>query len=199
MLLLASIFLVFFGEAIYENQIEPLINKEVNVANGDAEIESGLNGRVGRWERYFDIWFSEVPFYSKLIGVPTSGHRLSPVMCGGGMHDDYVRNLFTSGIIGIFFYLTFLGSVVYRALFFKIPERFLIIGSVIAIMLHSISTVPLAYSAYVSLLFSIISYALLPIRHAYRATSWGINRKAKKRGIQVRQISPVPEISGYGA
>ncbi len=185
---------VFFGETIYNEQIEPLINKEINVASGESEIEGGLNGRIGRWERYFDVWFS-MPFYSQLFGVSTSGSKLSLVMCGAGMHNDYVRLLFTTGIVGITFYLLFLIVIVYRAMYFRIPEKFLILGAIMALMLHSISTVPLDYSAYLYILFSIFCFALLPVNEAYRPYSW--NRRKRKK-IQVRPLSinePTPTLN----
>ena len=187
MLFLGLILAVFFGESIYKDQIEPLINKEINVASGESEIEGGLNGRIGRWERYFDVWFT-MPFYSQMFGVATSGSRLSLVMCGAGMHNDYVRLLFSSGIVGITFYLIFLFLLIYRALYFRTPEKFLILGSVMALILHSISTVPLDYSAYIYILFSIFSFALMPVNEAYRPYSW-INRKREKRTIPPLNIN----------
>ena len=190
-LFLSSIFFAFFGESIYNEQIVPLINKEIDVASGDADIQNGLNGRIGRWERYFDIWMA-LPFYSKMIGVPTSGSQYSVLMCSNGMHNDYVRNLFAAGIIGVSFYLLFLISIVYRATFFRIPEKFLIIGAVLSIALHSISTVPLAYSAYIYLLFSIISFALLPYKQAYGPSLWQARKAMSKK--KVRRIPTVPPV-----
>ncbi|MEO8087448.1 MAG: hypothetical protein ABI763_11540 [Bacteroidota bacterium] len=194
-LFLSIIIFAIFGKSIYESQIEPLVNKEINVANGDSQIEGGLNGRVGRWERYFDVWFNDIPIYSKLIGVPTSGSRLAPVMCGGGMHADYVRLLFTTGIIGLFIYLAFMAMVLYRGMAFKIPERFLIFGSVIAMMLHSVSTVPLAYSAYNYILFSIMSYSMLPLKNAYRSISWNNSRKNSKPQMRVNTEPALPTVA----
>jgi O-antigen ligase len=188
LLFLTSIFMIFFGESIYTSQIEPLIGKELNVASGDAEMESGLNGRVGRWERYFDVWFTEMPWYSRFVGVPTSGNRISLLMCGAGMHNDYVRNLFTAGIVGLFFYLLFLLLIIYKAMSFRIPERFLIIGSIVAIMLHSISTVPLAYSSYIYLLLSVISFALLPVKKAYHVVPWK-TKKTPSSHVGTRQVN----------
>lgn len=193
LLFISSIFLVFFGETLYQKQIEPLIGKELSVASGDFELEGGLNGRVGRWERYFDIWFEDIPWYSRLIGVPTSGQKIALLMCGAGMHNDYVRNLFTTGIIGMFFYLLFLFLIAYRGMSFKMPERFLIIGAVMAIMLHSISTVPLAYSSYIYLFLTVISYALLPLKRAYAVIPWKIKKAQVKR---VRPVSGTGMVAG---
>jgi hypothetical protein len=44
------------GQYIYETQINPLIEKEFRVIEGDAPIERSFNGRMSRWVVYFDFW-----------------------------------------------------------------------------------------------------------------------------------------------
>ena len=122
-------------------------------------------------------------------------------MCGGGMHNDYVRLLFSTGIVGLVAYLIFLFLMIYRARSFNIPERFLIIGSVIAIVMHSISTVPLAYSAYNYLLFSIFAYALLPLKQAYLVQPLKLKLKKNARMKAKRRaavILPAPDGNPQG-
>ncbi|CAN5477380.1 hypothetical protein BH11BAC1_BH11BAC1_11860 [soil metagenome] len=189
MLFFVSVIFLLFGDEIYNGQVEPLINKEINVASGETEIEGGLNGRIGRWERYFDVWFTEIPVISRFIGVPTSGHKLAFVMCGAGMHNDFIRSLFTAGIIGILAYLTFLVMIIYRARYFRVPERFLILGAIAAIILHSISTLPLAYSAYSYLLFTIFAFSLLPLKQAYKAYVATENPKNKQQRSRVSRVT----------
>lgn len=184
LLFASGIFLLFYGESFYQKQIEPLIGKEINVASGDYATEGGLNGRIGRWERYFDVWFNDMPWYSRFLGVATSGNRISLIMCGAGMHNDYVRNLFTAGIIGLVFYILFLVLILYRAMYFKIPEKFLILGSVVMILLYSISTVPLAYSSLIYFMLSIFSFTLLPVNKAYIVQPWKIKKKKKRNRFQ---------------
>jgi hypothetical protein len=183
-----AIFGAFFGDIIYKDQIEPLINKEMNVVEGDAETGVALNGRVGRWERYFDIWFSEMTWVDRMFGVGISGHKSAVAMVSAGMHSDFVRNLFLAGILGITFYLLFLFQIFLQFTRFKIPEKFLILGALAAIVLHSVSTLPLMYSSYMYLLLSIFSYACLPLRNAYSSLSWKVQRKPK----QVMRFQPTP-------
>ncbi len=198
LLFFSGIFFAFFGEEIYIKQIEPLIGKEINVASGNYDLAGGLNGRIGRWERYFDIWFNDLPWYSRIIGVPTSGEPISRVMCSSGMHNDYVRNLFSAGILGLFFYLVFLTLIVYRSTHFKTPEKFLIMGSVLALLMHSVSTVPLAYSSYIYLFLSIFSFALLPIRNAYHIIPWKIT-KSKNRHVFREPVESQVSTAGVSA
>ena len=184
-LFIAVIVFAFFGPVIYEKQIAPLIDKEINAASGQYSIEGGLNGRIGRWEKYFDIWFDEVPWYGKLTGIGISGHPAGPLMSGAGMHNDYVRLLFSVGIIGVSLYVIFLFTLIYRGFYFRIPERFLIVGTTVAVMLHSITTVPLYYSSYMYLFMAVIGFALLPVKRAYQAS---VIRRKVKSGMRTISI-----------
>ena len=75
--------LPIFGPILYESQIKPLINKEINVVNGDAEVNRAFNGRVDRWENYFAIW-NDLPLYSHFVGISFTGEEKSPIMLSGG-------------------------------------------------------------------------------------------------------------------
>ncbi len=184
---IVSIGVTFFAQTIYDKQIKPLINKEVDVAHGDALIEGGLNGRVGRWEKYFDIWIDEIPLYSKLFGIANTGNRNSIMMTGGGMHNDFVRNLFMVGIVGLLLYFIFLVMVFFRSRYFRIPEKFLIVGALLALSLHSISTLPLAYSSYIYLLLSVFSFSSLPLNKAYPNSSKGNIIRKKSSSLFVEK------------
>ena len=179
---------VFTGDTIYTEQIEPLINKEMNVIEGNAETTVALNGRVGRWERYFEIWFSEMSLIDRMFGVGISGHKSAVAMVGAGMHSDFVRNLFLAGIVGLTIYLIFLFQILFKFTRFKIPEKFLILASMAAIVLHSVSTLPLMYSSYMYLLLTVFSYACLPLKSAYSSFTW----KLPKRSRRVMQFPPSP-------
>ncbi len=161
-----SLTLPFFAQSIYQTQIYPLIAKEFNVINGDQDVQYAFNGRVSRWERYFEIW-DKMPVISHYLGVSFSGFRQAPVMVGGGMHNDYIRNLFLSGIIGVGSYVLFFFFVLWRRKFLRMPEKFLVIGSVAIIMLYSVSTLPTIYPGLFFLVYPIYCFALLPAKQSY--------------------------------
>lgn len=165
---LGLIILPFFARSIYEYQIRPLIEKEFSVLTGEKDIEYSFNGRMSRWEKYFAIW-EDMPAYSHYFGVSFSGYKESVPMMGGGMHNDYVRLLFLSGIFGLILYLLFLLTIFFRRNNFKPPERFLIIGSWAVIVLYSVSTLPTLYLALMNFIFPVFCFALLPRKKAYQS------------------------------
>ncbi len=163
-----SLTLPFFARTIYDKQIYPLIAKEFNVLNGDQDVQYAFNGRVSRWERYFEIW-GRMPAISHYLGVSFSGFRQAPVMVGGGMHNDYIRNLFLTGIIGTACYVLFFFFVFWRRTFLRPPEKFLVMGAIAIITLYSISTLPTIYPGLFCVAYPIYCFALLPVKQAYAA------------------------------
>ncbi len=156
----------FFAQSIYEKSIEPLLQKEISVVNGDAAIESSFNGRFSRWEKYFEVW-DQMPVFSHFFGVSFTDFEEVPIMIGGGMHSDYVRVLFLSGMFGLLIYLVFVLCVLARRKNFRPPERFLILASVTCVLLYSVSTLPLNYIGFMQLIIPIYAFALLPKKKAY--------------------------------
>ncbi|MGB0390749.1 MAG: O-antigen ligase family protein [Salibacteraceae bacterium] len=154
-------FLLFIGQKVFNSKIEPLIQKEYKVLDGSADVSRSFNGRMSRWIKYFDIW-SEMSVTSNLLGAPISGNKKASVMISGGMHSDYVRVLFLSGIIGLSLYLLFLFNIIRRFTLVRAPEKFLIIGVVVTIALLSISTTPLLYVPFTYYIFPILAYVALP-------------------------------------
>lgn len=158
----ALIIIPFFAEDIYYKMIEPLISKEMNVVEGDADIEGLGNGRMTRWEKYFEVW-EQMPPIHHFVGVSFSGFREAPIMMGLGMHSDYVRNLFLTGIIGVLFYLVFLFSIVFKGFMMRdFGDKFLILSSAFMIIMYSLSTMPTLYAPFLYIIYCIWSYALLP-------------------------------------
>ena len=160
-ILLISPLLFFIGFNTFKDKIEPLIEKEYKVIEGDAGIERSFNGRMTRWIKYFEIW-TEMPLSSNLLGAPLSNEKEAPTMISGGMHSDFVRVLFLSGVIGFLLYLSFLMVIFKRGFGLPVPEKFLIISAVGATLLYSVSATPLLYVPYLYYILPIFSYAALP-------------------------------------
>jgi hypothetical protein len=154
--------LPFYGQVIYQKQILPLIQKEINVADGVTDESAAFNGRVGRWERYFDSWGKE-GILTQLLGVPfsTLDNRTIFIMIGNGMHNDYVRLIFFCGLIGTISYLLWYFSLFKYIFKLKPPEQFLFLSALAALFLHSMSTLPLLYPLYMYLLLPIIGFSML--------------------------------------
>ena len=73
-ILLLSVIGGFFAQAIYDSQLKPLIAKELLVVDGTTDSHRALNGRVTRWEKYFDIW-EQMPMINHFIGVTSSNYN----------------------------------------------------------------------------------------------------------------------------
>jgi len=160
-ILLFSPLLFFIGFNTFKDKIEPLIEKEYKVIEGDAGIERSFNGRMTRWIKYFEIW-TEMPLSSNLLGAPLSNEKEVPTMISGGMHSDFVRVLFLSGVTGFLLYLSFLMLIFKRGFGLPVPEKFLIFSAVVATLLYSVSATPLLYVPYLYYILPIFSYAALP-------------------------------------
>ncbi len=151
----------FFAQTIYINHIEPLIFKELLVVEGESEADQAFNGRMTRWERYFEIW-EQMPTFNHFTGIVSANFNETIVMISGGMHSDYIRLMFLTGFIGIFFYVAFLLSTLSNWISMAIPEKFLLAACISSILLWSITTVPTLYAPLLYILYPIIAFALLP-------------------------------------
>ncbi len=163
---LMLIVLPFFAKQIYVSQIDPLIHKEILVAEGETASEGALNGRMSRWEKYFAIW-EQMPTINHFIGISSANFKETDIMIGGGMHSDYVRNLFLCGIIGMLFYVLFNAGILATYFQFQLPEKFLILSTVTAMLLWSVSTVPELYAPLLYFVYPIYAYAILPKQKMY--------------------------------
>lgn len=146
------------GYYFYIEIFDVLFAKDINVYQGDAEDTAALNGRVWIWKKYFAYW-EDFSLLSQWFGVGIAQHEKSGVMMSGGMHNDYVRLFFSTGIVGILCYLTFIIYLLRNALRVRVVElKFLSISAVFVIILYSISALPLlASGAMMYFLMAIIS------------------------------------------
>jgi len=158
---LISIIGTFFAQEIYDSQLKPLISKELLVLDGTTDSHHALNGRFSRWEKYFEIW-EQMPMVNHFTGITTANFKETDNMIGAGMHSDYVRLLFLTGIIGLLSYLLFILFVSAKYNQLKIPEKFLLSSCSIALILWSVSTIPLLYAPFLYFIFPVFAYSILP-------------------------------------
>ncbi len=151
----------FFAQDLYIDHIEPLIGKELLIVEGESDTDQAFNGRMTRWEKYFETW-EQMPPINHFIGITTANFKETVIMIGGGMHSDYVRLLFMTGFIGLFFYIVFLISVLSRWVRLAMPEKYLIAATSAMMILWSITTVPTLYAPLLYIVYPIIAFVLLP-------------------------------------
>ncbi len=165
-IVIGLVVLPIFAQPIYNEFIAPLLQKEINVIEGNSDIQFGLNGRISRWQRYFEVW-SEMSPVAQFLGVSFSNFKEAPIMVGGGMHSDYVRILFLSGIIGVSVYVLFIFALIFGWQKLRKPERFLFFSTFSALVLYSVSTLPMIYLPFINYVFPIFCFSLLPAKVAY--------------------------------
>lgn len=140
------IMFVLLGVYFYFEIFQILYAKDINVYRGSAQDSAALNGRMWIWQRYFDHW-ADFSVISQWFGVGFEQNPLSLPMMSGGMHSDYVRFFFSTGIIGFLCYLSFLTFLIINAFKIKIKEiKFLMFCTIIIVMLYGISALPLLAS-----------------------------------------------------
>ena len=138
----------FLGVVIYfyMNIFEVLYAKDIRVFSGDARESAALNGRVWIWQRYFAYW-EGFSLFSVLFGSGFEFHPVVKIMISGGMHNDFIRLLFTTGVVGILAYIFYLMSICFSSIFIASPElRYVTLSTLVVVMMYGISALPLLSS-----------------------------------------------------
>ena len=187
-LVIGLIILPIFAVPVYNSYIAPLLQKEMNVISGESDIQYGLNGRVSRWERYFEVW-DQMPVFAQIFGVSFSHFKEAPIMIGGGMHSDYVRMIFLSGVVGAVIYVFFLLTLIVNTRKMRKPERFLFLAIYSALTLYSVSTLPLLYLPFLNYVFPVLCFSMLPSKVMYGAQDW-----QDKKNTQIPNQQNIPGV-----
>jgi len=121
------ILLALFGKDIFNERIDPLVEKEVEVVQGERAESQMFHGRMYRWQ-YAWKNFQDVSLISWLLGYSISLE--SPFFnISIGIHNDYLRIFYFTGIIGAICYLLFLFRIWRRKRAVLLPERYLLYGT----------------------------------------------------------------------
>ncbi len=157
---LAIVGMVFFGWDIFAEKINPLVETDIAVYEGELETSKLLHGRVGRWQYCMEV-FSEMPIYAQFLGMPLSMDYAAPFV-GVGVHNDYLRMLFLTGFVGLITYVMLLFNLVNRVRG-RVPAlKFLCYGSFVILLLYSITTTPTFYPPFMYIQLSIFAYLSIP-------------------------------------
>lgn len=141
MLLIGIVGFYFIGDTVNE-KISVLIEVDMRVLEGDLDSGRALHGRFDRWRRYIEQW-EEMPVTSKLFGVsltPSAWRHGTSVL--GGVHNDYLRILFASGLLGLSTILLFYVILFFKSWSLAPSEKFLVQGAIALMLLYSITKLP---------------------------------------------------------
>ena len=138
-----------------------MLSREMEILEGGRPIEQGLHGRVDRWIGYNYIW-SELGPLSQLFGVSFEIEpEQFPGWVLGGVHSDYLRQLYLTGIIGLILYAIYIFSLLSSSGMTSPPERFLSRGIIFVIVLYSVTTIPSLYPPIVYFYAPVFGYLMI--------------------------------------
>lgn len=143
-------------------KISSLFWLDTQVIQGNASIEHGANGRIGIWLEGIRQ-LKEFHFYSWLFGAGLSFPKNFNYFSSGA-HSDYIRILFTTGIIGLCAYLLFMASLFKGFKSFQLHDKYLLLSLIVMTVLLSVSHTPTFYLPFVYFLAAIISYYIVSKR-----------------------------------
>lgn len=138
------------------SDITAIFAKESQVLNNQADSNIALNGRVGSWERYFNFW-SDLDIFNHLFGVGFEGKKAAVLMVNA--IGDFPRIFFATGIIGMIVYLMFYYLMWVKARKINGAGKFLYMGSIVIVLLFSLTLSPMLYGGVLYILaISIYTY-----------------------------------------
>ncbi len=168
---IGGLFIAFWGPQFIDEQITPLVETDLQVYSGVQDTDRLLHGRVGRWRMMLTKFSAEsVPV--QFFGYPLKFDYVYQFI-GIGSHNDFVRMLFCTGIVGLFLYVFMLVRFWMHRIFLGIAQRYLLVSTFVALLFYSISVTPTFYAPFMYFVLAVFAYASLP---GDKLTKW-INRE----------------------
>tara|TARA_Y100000589_G_scaffold332344_1_gene392093 strand:+ start:62047 stop:63273 length:1227 start_codon:yes stop_codon:yes gene_type:complete len=158
MIIVSSV--AFLGQDFISERFSKLVEKDVEVYQGKADTKYMLHGRVGRWQMMLEDFFNQNPV-AVLFGYPYS-FNYAYHMVGVGPHNDFLRILFFTGIIGLLLYLSILNLIYRRVASLNTYQKYLGSTLLLITVLYSISVVPTYYPNYLYFMLSVFAFFALP-------------------------------------
>lgn len=160
LLVIGGLAFSYFGSGLVEEKITPLIETDLAVYSGEEDTDRLLHGRVGRWRMMLEKFSSEaVPV--QFFGYPLKFDYVFQFI-GIGSHNDFIRILFATGILGLILYLRFLFVVFRRNEALGPAQRFLLYATFAALLFYSISVTPTFYAPFMYFVMAVFAYVALP-------------------------------------
>ena len=166
LIVIAGIAISYFGSGLVEEKISPLIETDLAVYSGEQDTDRLLHGRVGRWRTMLSKFSSE-SMSIQFFGYPLKFDYVYQFI-GIGSHNDFIRVLFATGILGLFLYLRMLVVVFSRNEFLGPAQRFLLYATFTALLFYSISVTPTFYAPFMYFALTVFAYVSLPEKSRIR-------------------------------
>lgn len=149
-----------FGDSI-SDRLGSSLQTDIAVLEGEKDVDRAFHGRVWRWKMLGTYWM-EKPALDKLLGLSVSSMYIEYSMLGSGIHNDFMRIICVTGIIGFLFYVLFYLVLLQSSTQMKMEDQFLIQGGILIMLMYSVTTTPTLYSPLLYLIFSIFAFGALP-------------------------------------
>lgn len=153
LILLASILAASFARFTWMEDIQEVYSKELGALKGQERVERTLAGRVGGWLATWDNWKNK-PFLQQLFGSGTTAL---------GAHNDFLRVLLGTGIIGLFLYLWVLAWALAKAatnvLKAATPLNIMALMLLLMWLIDAMGLVPGGYPGYQILVWGVVGLA----------------------------------------
>ncbi len=149
----------YVGPSI-EEMVGTALATDMAVLDGEKDARQAFHGRMSRWQKHIGRW-EQKSILEKLLGVNMLAREPEYGMIGGA-HNDFLRILFLTGIIGLLIYLSFYIPLFMEAFHRSNSERFLILGIIAIFLMYSITTTTSLYFPLLYYGYAIFAYAALP-------------------------------------
>ena len=151
----------FFGDVFKEEALDPMIDREIEVIEGDRPESQLFHGRWTRWQIAFS-YYEETNTISKIFGYNLS-LQYPYFNVGIAVHNDFLRLFFFLGIVGFLAYVIFLYLIFRKTSQMQFYHRYLVRGFLIILLIYSLTTLPTFYAPVLYILVSSWAFAALPI------------------------------------
>ena len=159
-ILAAGIVFTVWGGKLVEEKISPLVQTDMQVYEGQQDSDRLLHGRVGRWRTMLELFSSEsVPV--QFFGFPLKFDYVFQFI-GIGSHNDFVRMLFNTGIVGLVLYIFMLFRVWIQRFRLGVAQRYLLTAVLLALVFYSVSVTPTLYAPFMYFALAVFAYVALP-------------------------------------
>ncbi|AJY71797.1 hypothetical protein RW64_20765 [Geobacter sulfurreducens] len=148
---IGAAFVVFNSQS---KTIDLIYSKEVNALAGEEKTDRMFQGRVGMWKNKYAKW-EDLMILNKMLGdgKPNTG-----------AHNDFLRVLFGTGIIGLMLYVTVLSTLLVRLTVrcFRdnTPLNVLALMLILMWLVDALGLVPGAYPGYQVFVWGFVGLAL---------------------------------------
>jgi O-antigen ligase len=158
--IITIVVVLMYGDKFYQEVINPRVEKEVEVLEGQREQSQAFHGRMSRWTWLWGEW-KRAGIFPKMIGYPWS-MGYSRHMVGITVHNDFLRMFFFTGIIGFIVYLIFLGKIIRRIKYLNKADKFISVALLMSLLLYSMTTLPTIYVGFMNVYVTLFAYLALP-------------------------------------